>query len=186
VYGGVVRWAGDRSIQVWIARRPMTVTPDPRPDPEWRQAVADGAAGWGRTVGGLGIVLTGDSAAADVRVHWAPSLVLPVPADGPDAPLAARAAGRTVLVPDSTGRATRATVVLAMHAPDGTRYSLRDVRAVAQHEFGHVLGLAHHASPHSVMAPLVGAERVTEGDRAALRLLYALPVGARCGVRTAP
>ena len=57
---------------------------------------------------------------------------------------------------------------------------LRDVRVVARHEMGHVLGLAHHAAPTSVMAALVSAERIGEGDRAVLRALYALPAGAPC------
>jgi predicted Zn-dependent protease len=53
---------------------------------------------------------------------------------------------------------------------------------VVRHEFGHVLGLAHHAAPGSVMAPVVRATRLAPGDRDALRLLYRLPPGARCGV----
>ena len=64
--------------------------------------------------------------------------------------------------------------------PEGERYSVEDVRAVARHELGHALGLAHHAAPTSVMAPLVRAERLTDEDRATLRALYALPIGARC------
>ena len=69
---------------------------------------------------------------------------------------------------------------LAIDAPTGERYSVADVRAVARHELGHVLGLGHHGSARSVMAPLVVAERLDDGDRTALRALYALPVGARC------
>jgi predicted Zn-dependent protease len=179
VHNGVVRWAADRPLRVWIAPRPIAEAPDRRPDSEWRRAVLDGVTGWAGVVDGLAVAVARDSAAADVRVTWAPLLVLPA-AGGAESALAARAAGRTVLVPDDGGRAVSAAIVLAMRAPDGTPYSRRDVRAVAQHEFGHALGLAHHASPASVMAPLVGAERLADGDRAALRLLYALPVGARC------
>jgi len=73
-----------------------------------------------------------------------------------------------------------AHVRLAVFAPGGVRYSVEDVRAVARHELGHALGLAHHAAPTSVMAPLVRAERLTDEDRATLRALYALPIGARC------
>jgi len=71
-------------------------------------------------------------------------------------------------------------VRLAIFAPNGERYSVDDVRAVARHELGHALGLAHHAAPTSIMAPLVRAERLSDDDRATLRALYALPIGARC------
>ena len=83
-------------------------------------------------------------------------------------------------MPLTDGRALGAHVRLAVFAPGGERYSIDDVRAVARHELGHALGLAHHAAPTSVMAPLVRAEQLTDEDRATLRALYALPIGARC------
>jgi hypothetical protein len=64
-------------------------------------------------------------------------------------------------------------------AGDGAPYQPTAVRAVARHEMGHVLGLAHHAAATSVMAPLVRAERIGDEDGAVLRALHALPAGAR-------
>jgi hypothetical protein len=93
--------------------------------------------------------------------------------------LASGTAGRTELS-DTGGRATTAYVKLALTSADGAPFDVADVRTVARHELGHVLGLAHHAAAKSVMAPRVQSDRLLPGDEAALRLLYALAVGARC------
>ena len=120
-----------------------------------------------------------DSARAAIVVTWAHDLESE-PASGE---LAFRTAGRTTLVPDDAGRAQLAHVRLAVFAPGAIRYSVEDVRAVARHELGHALGLAHHRAPSSVMAPLVRAERLSDEDRSTVRALYSLPIGARCVAR---
>jgi hypothetical protein len=177
VHGGAVRWDVARGpIRVWVQRRPdfaadVSVTPA-----EWRRAVYAAADAWRDVVPGLTFALELDSARATVIVTWAHDLESE-PASGE---LAFRTAGRTTLVPDDAGRASLAHVRLAVFAPGVIRYSVDDVRAVARHELGHALGLAHHRAPSSVMAPLVRAERLSDEDRATLRALYSLPIGARC------
>lgn len=174
VHGGVVRWEPARgTVRLWVQRRPAAAA-DMEPDARFRQAVLDGAAGWQGVVPGLVFQPVRDSASADVVVTWTGALD---PAAGGTADLAWRTAGRTALAADAAGRAVRAHVQLAVATAEGTRYRADDVRGVARHELGHVLGLAHHAGRGSVMAPLVGAERLTAADRAALRQLYALPTG---------
>lgn len=179
-HGGAVRWAVEeraRPVTVWLQRRPTDAASARHDGREWQTALVDGITAWNGIVPGLRLAVADDSAAADVRVVWAPTLVTS-PNDADAGALASLTAGRTTLVPDDAGRAVTATVVLARTAPNGAPYLPRDVRAVTQHEIGHALGLAHHASPTSVMAPMVTAERIGDADRAVLRALYALPVGA--------
>ncbi len=185
VHGGAVRWASEHGpIVVWLQPRPRGIAPTLHTQAEWRAALVDGTLGWSGIVPGLRLTIGQDSATADVRVVWARTLPAAAPGDPTAGALAALTAGRTDLAPDSSGRAVAAVVVLAASAPKGSTYQPRDVRAVAQHEMGHVLGLGHHASPVSIMAPLVGADRVSDADRGVLRALYSLPVGTRCRVGT--
>ena len=178
-HGGAVRWDLSRGpLRVWVQRRPDVAADVSVTGAQWRRTIVAATDAWRDAVTGLAFTLEQDSARADVVVTWQRDLQGP-PGDGE---LAFRTAGRTTLVPGADGRALAAHVRLAVFAPGGVRYSVEDVRAVVRHELGHALGLAHHAAPTSVMAPLVRAERLTDEDRATLRALYALPIGARCSL----
>jgi hypothetical protein len=178
-HGGAVRWDLRRgAVRLWVQRRPEIAADVSVMGADWRRAIAVAADAWSGVVPGLSLEMESDSSRADVIVTWERDL-RDAPAGGDFAFLTA---GRTALVPDAKGRALSGHVRLAVFTPDGVRYSLDDVRAVARHELGHALGLAHHAAPTSVMAPLVRAERLSDDDRATLRALYALPVGARCSL----
>lgn len=198
-HGGAVRWVVERRpLVVWLQPRPRGVAPTVNTAGEWQAALAEGVLGWSDAVPGLRVAIGRDSASADVRVVWAstlPAAEAGDPAAGaftsvsraatgdaasPRAAFTAFTAGRTSLDPGPDGRAVAATVVLAARAGDGVPYQPRDARAVVRHELGHALGLGHHASPASVMAPLVRDERIGDGDRAVLRALYMLPAGAPC------
>lgn len=187
LHGGVVRWLPEAGpVRVWVQPRPATLAGPLLPAREWARAVLDGAATWHAIVPELAFAAAPDSAGADVRVVWG-ALTEAGHASGAAGTLAtavgrggaARPAGRTVLRARPDGRADGATVRFALggaEAPD----TPDAVRLLARHEFGHVLGLGHHAAPRSVMAPVVGATTLAAGDRAALRVLYALPPGAAC------
>lgn len=175
-HAGVVRWSTEtnRPLVVWLQARPKSAARD-----VWQTALVDAVTAWNGVVPGLRLVVGADSADAQIRVTWAPTLAT-APNDPSAGALASLTAGRTSLTWNGAGEAVTALVVLAATAPNGMPYQPQDVRAVARHEIGHALGLAHHASPASVMAPLVTADRVTPADRLVLRALYALPVGAGC------
>jgi predicted Zn-dependent protease len=195
-HGGVVRWLPERGpVRVWVQPRPATLAGPGLLAAGWSQAVRDGADSWQGVVPGLALVIVGDSARADVRVTWGAVPATPTALLGAVAPdgrgdtqalayaaaSAVRPAARTALAATADGHAAAALVVLALEG-EAALDTPDAVRTVVRHEFGHVLGLAHHAAPRSVMAPVVRATRLAPGDRDALRLLYRLPPGARCRV----
>lgn len=183
LHNGAVRWDVTLGpIRLWIQPRPAADVDPDHPGGEWHRAVLEAAASWRDVVPGLAFRVVRDSAEAEVIVTWERALHAVRALRGSDdvSALAWRTAGQTTLTPADDGRAIAAQVRLSVAAPSGPRYGVEDTRAVARHELGHVLGLAHHAAANSVMAPLVRVDRLTIGDRAALRLLYALPIGARC------
>ncbi len=183
-HSAVARWGGERGpLVVWLQGRPRSAPGTLYRDVEWREALVDGVGAWADVVPGLRVVVGRDSARADVHVLWARALETAPNDPGAGtlgSPLATFTAGRTTLAVAESGRIAAATVTVATAAPNGTPYLPADVRAVVRHELGHALGLAHHAAPTSVMAPLVVAERISAEDRAVARALYALPVGRRC------
>jgi hypothetical protein len=178
LHGAAVRWEPSAGpVLLWVQpRAPLASLGRDDGAAARRDMVLSAATAWRGIVPGLAFRAVADSAAAQVVVTWAGALDT---GDGAAPGLAWGAAGRTALA-DRGGRAEAAHIRLALVAPSGEAYAAEDVRAVARHELGHALGLAHHASATSVMAPRVRAARLHAGDRAALRLLYALPAGARC------
>jgi proline iminopeptidase len=132
--------------------------------PEYVRQVAAAFAAWARAGVPLQFRLVDDSSRADVRVTWVDRFSEPI-------------SGRTVWSRDDRWWMIDANVTLALHHSDGAPLDADQVRAIALHEVGHLLGLDHTADPGNVMAPRVRVRELSAADEATVRLLYAVPAG---------
>lgn len=152
-------------------------------------AVADLVAAFGRAdaVSGLRFHLAGGTRAGLNRSWrsrttgrspsaWAPITVRWAPPGQPLAIPGKAALTRTSWVTDPRGRDIYVTASITFASTAGRQHSTGagrpELRAIAEHEIGHLLGLAHVSDPHQLMYAVVG--RVTgygPGDRTGLRRL---------------
>jgi hypothetical protein len=134
----------------------------------WRASFPAKARGAFETWSSLDIpvrfVFVDDPAQAEVHLRWVERLDQ-------------ESCGETTWTTDAQGWMRRGDITLAMRASDGALQDETDIRAMALHEVGHLLGLGHTADSTAIMAPWVAADELSSADRATIRLLYALPPG---------
>jgi predicted Zn-dependent protease len=151
------RWP-DRTfdaVRVWI--QPTSSLANWRPTNV--DAARDAFSAWSVVEIGVPFIFVPDSTRAEVRVRWVDRFDRPI-------------SGHTVADHDGSLFITSATLDLAVHHHSGAVLEVAEMRALALHEVGHVLGIEHLADSTAVMAPAVRVRSLTAADRAAARRLY--------------
>ncbi len=106
-----------------------------------------------------------DSIDADVRVRFVPAFAQGI-------------SGRTIWSRDNAWWLVGGDIDLSLSHPTGGAVSPVQLRAIALHEIGHLLGLDHVDDPAHIMAPRVRVRGLSEADRTTIRLIYSVPAGS--------
>lgn len=149
-----------RPLTVWIASAEGKANWDPMHAEQVRLAFES----WQRTGIPLRFTFVPDSARADVHVTWVDRFAEPI-------------SGKTVWTRDDAWWIVDADITLALHHRDGAPLDAPQVRAIALHEIGHLIGLDHTADGSTIMAPKVRVRELTPADQSTARLLYSVPAG---------
>ena len=109
--------------------------------------------------------LNADSTNAEVVVRWRPQFEI-------------ERTGQTDLRWDGDGHIRSATLTLATFDPKGRAMDVDDIRVVAEHEIGHLLGLDHSPDSTDLMFPTAKVRDLSDRDVRTVQLLYQLPPGS--------
>lgn len=107
----------------------------------------------------------GDSTNAEVTVKWRIQFEI-------------ERTGQTDVTWDENGQIQGATITLATFDPKGRPMDPADIRIVATHEVGHLLGLDHSKDSTDIMFPTAKVRDLSDRDVRTVMLLYQLTPGS--------
>ena len=107
----------------------------------------------------------GDSTNAEVTVKWRIQFEI-------------ERTGQTDVTWDENGHIQGATITLATFDPKGRPMDPADIRIVATHEVGHLLGLDHSKDSTDIMFPTAKVRDLSDRDVRTVMLLYQLTPGS--------
>lgn len=171
-YIGDVLAARDSAITRWPdrVRRPLRVwvaSPGYLEGwlPEFTTAVFDAFQAWVDVGVPLRFDFVVDSAAADVHVRFTTSFPNGI-------------SGKTIWSRDRDWWLVATEIELALTRSNGVLITTPQLRAIAIHEVGHLLGLDHSNDSGDIMAERVHVRDLSEADRLTARLIYSVPAGS--------
>lgn len=132
--------------------------------PVFPGVVRDAFDQWSATGIPVRFTFVRDSAGADVHFTFVPRFDEGI-------------SGRTIWSRDSEWWLVGGDVQLAITHPNGGGVSESQLRAIALHEVGHLLGLDHVDDATHIMAPRVRTRVLSDADVATIRLVYSVPAG---------
>ncbi len=106
-----------------------------------------------------------DSVSADVHVYFTERFANGI-------------SGKTVWSRDAAWWLVSSDIQLGLAHPGGGIVSPPQMRAIALHEVGHLLGLDHAKASDEIMSARIRVRELTDADRATVRLLYSVPAGS--------
>lgn len=160
--GTLVRWPNrtTQPLRIWIATSDTLAGWSH----EFPVVVRDAFATWLQVGLPIQPTFVTDSASADVHVGFTTHFD-----DG--------ISGKTVWTRDQDWWLVSGTIQLALAHPLGGVVTPPQMRAIALHEVGHLLGLDHVREPDHIMSARVRVRDLSHADRATVRLLYSVPAG---------
>lgn len=158
---GLHRWDNRTSPPVRVYLPTATVA---NFQPAFLDAVRNAFQAWEQAGVPVRFALDADSASAEVRFLWR------IQFEG-------ERTGQTDLEWDADGRLTGGVVTLATFDPKGQPLTPDDLRVMAMHEIGHLIGLDHSHDPGDLMYAAPKVRDLSARDIATALLLYQLAPG---------
>jgi hypothetical protein len=156
------RWENRQTspIRVWFAP-----TNAANFKPAFLDAIRSGFGEWVRTGVPVRFDFDADSSSAEVTVRWRIQFEI-------------ERTGQTDVTWDENGHIQAVVVTLATFDPKGRPMEPDDIRVVASHEVGHVLGLDHSNDSTDIMYPTAKVRDLSVRDARSVLLLYQLTPGS--------